>query len=301
MLLGSVVLSWSDGVTTPQSFHARLPDPAIPLSVSFGGHASSELSPSSSALEISGHPLCLYGAICQIITPAPATGVPCLSSQESLGILPPSRIFAGLSLFNPQAGEQNSAARGAFAADQFPVSGPASSRLASGAALQPPVPRVPDPWVFRGNGGRGVKTWLSEGHILEINPHWLGFEMFDSMDLNMTDAPPGPGEMEPQEWRSTFTVGLSTDWQVTRAMAFSAGYRFYNNPMPEDITAGAFPNANQHVLAVGIRVQQGRHSVALVYGLDMLEGATAQITSARQNGNVDEMGHLVSFNYGFSF
>ncbi len=210
-------------------------------------------------------------------------------------------LFSGLSLLRPEFQDEGSSPKPALSATVPRVMDSALVRNRLEEALQSPTPRVPPPWSFRGNGGRGVKTWLSEGHILEINPHWLGFEMFDSMDLNMTDAPPGPGEMEPQEWRSTFTVGLSTDWQVTRAMAFSAGYRFYNNPMPEDITAGAFPNANQHVLAVGIRVQQGRHSVALVYGLDMLEGATAQITSARQNGNVDEMGHLVSFNYGFSF
>ncbi len=176
----------------------------------------------------------------------------------------------------------------------------ASSNL--GVRLRSPEPRVPDPWVFRGNGGKGVKTWLSADHVLEINPHWLNFAMFDSMDLSMTDKPPGPGESEPQEWRSAFTVGLATDWNVTDNVALSAGYRFYENPVPDGIRQGAFPNASQHVVAASISLREGRHSLALIYGLDLMDAASSNgITSARQDGTMNALSHLVSFTYGFSF
>jgi long-subunit fatty acid transport protein len=210
--------------------------------------------------------------------------------------------FSGLSLLDYPTAEQTFEIEPFFSRAQFSTPTRTFDSPSLGAALQHHAAQVPDPWVFQGNGGRGVKTWLSEGHVLEINPHWLHFGMFESMDLSMTDTPPGPGQEEPQEWRSTFTVGLSADWHLTRRLALSAGYRFYNNPMPEGITTGAFPNANQHVIAGGLRLVQGRHSLAMIYGLDLLEGGTsAGITSARQEGSLNELAHLVTLSYGFSF
>ena len=171
-----------------------------------------------------------------------------------------------------------------------------------GPTLSEPVPGIPAPWVFEGNGGMGVKTWLSESHVLEINPHWLDFAMFDSMNMSMTDEAPGPGQSEPEEWRSAFTVGMATDWEIAGNMVLHAGYRFYGNPIPEDIASGAFPNANQHVIACGLSRVQGRHSVSLIYGLDIMDSpANTRISSARQGDNIDSMAHLVSLNYAFSF
>lgn len=170
------------------------------------------------------------------------------------------------------------------------------------AALQRPTPPVPDPWVFEGNDVMGVKTWLSEAHALEINPAWLDFAMFDSMNMSMTDEQPGPGQSEPEEWRSAFTVGMATDWKVSATLVLHAGYRFYSNPIPEDIAAGAFPNANQHVIACGVSRVNGPHSVSLIYGMDMLEApAGGNISSASRGDDIDSLAHLVSLSYAFSF
>jgi long-subunit fatty acid transport protein len=156
--------------------------------------------------------------------------------------------------------------------------------------------------VFKGNGARGVKTWLSPDHVLEINPHWLGFPMFESMDLTMTDRPPGPGQSEPQEWRSAFTVGMSTDWHVSRTWALHAGYRFYDNPIPREIQSGAYPNASQHVLAVGLSLREGSHSLSMIYGADLMDPASGSgISSARHGNNLDPLAHLVSLTYSLSF
>ena len=169
-------------------------------------------------------------------------------------------------------------------------------------ALQSPTPSVPALLAFKGNGGRGVKTQLTEHHVLEINPRWLDFSMFDSMNLCMTEKPPGPGEGEPQLWRSTFTVGVAVDWHLARSLGLHAGYRFYNNPVPADISYGAFPNASQHVVAMAMTLREGPHSVALTYGLDFLVADSgSSITSARQGDDIDPLAHLVSLAYNYSF
>lgn len=218
-------------------------------------------------------------------------------------LLEPPSVFIGLSLLNP-APEEDTVIQREVPAERSGAlhTGTEWKAQVIEAALEFPIPRVPAPWVFKGNGGRGVKTWLSEAHVLEINPRWLNFGMFDSMDLSMTERPPGPGQSEPQEWRSTFTVGLSTDWRFTRAVALHAGYRFYDNPVPSEITSAAFPNASQHVMAVGMSVREGQHSLALIYGLDLMEASVSSgISTARQGQNLDPVAHLVSLTYGFTF
>jgi long-subunit fatty acid transport protein len=122
------------------------------------------------------------------------------------------------------------------------------------------------------------------------------------MDLSTSEHPRGPGVSEPQLWRSTFTVGMGTDWQVSQLLTLHAGYRFYDNPVPDGVTAGAFPNANQHVTAVAMRLQEGPHALALIYGLDFLDAASSSgISSARQGENIESLAHLVSFTYNYAF
>lgn len=213
-----------------------------------------------------------------------------------------SPMFDGLSMFTTGFEEINRPAAEAPAASDYSQKTLRAISPTLRAALQSPVHNIPEPWVFQGNDGEGVKTWLSQAHTLEVNPRWLDFTMFDSMNLSVTEQPPGPGQSEPQEWRGTFTVGLSTDWQLAPAMALHAGYRFYDNPIPDDVGSGAFPNASQHVVAVGMTIREGRHSVSLIYGLDMMNPSTSSgISSARHGDNIDSLAHLASFTYSFSF
>ena len=62
-------------------------------------------------------------------------------------------------------------------------------------SLESPPPQKPIPLRLEGNGGRGAKTSLSEKHVLELNPRWLDFSHFDSMDLSMTAKPLWPGQV----------------------------------------------------------------------------------------------------------
>jgi len=246
-------------------------------------------------------------SLCDLIAPRPhhpeAAGIQICSACEANRLMFQRPLFTGLSMLDraPQAEARTSDPDPASSPE--PAQNPDPGNLSDfRAVLETPLPREHVPWAFVGNGGRGVKTWLSDVHVLEINPLWLNFTCFDSMDLSMTDRPPGPGQREPQEWRSTFTVGLSTDWHLTRATAVHAGYRFYNNPIPDTIPAGAFPNASQHVMAVGLSVRDGRHSLSMIYGLDVLEASgTGEITSVRHGDNIDPLAHLVAMTYRISF
>ena len=88
------------------------------------------------------------------------------------------------------------------------------------------------------------------------------------------NGPVGPGESEPQLWRSAFTVGMGAAWELQPGLALQAGYRFYENPMPTGQASGALLNATQHVIAASLGYRQGAHSLALTYGLDLMATPT---------------------------
>lgn len=148
----------------------------------------------------------------------------------------------------------------------------------------------------------GVKTCIADQATLEINPEWLGFDMFESMKMSIMSDLPEPGDTLSQEWRNSFTVGIASDWHLSPYVALRAGYRFYANPMPDEISHGAYPNADQHVAAVSMNLTRGRHSLSLVYGINLLDPASsAGISNARYGSNIPELNHLVTFSYAFSF
>lgn len=174
------------------------------------------------------------------------------------------------------------------------------ARMASALQVPPSIPR--QFLRFEGNGGNGVMTWLSERQALDINPSWLDFSMFDSMKMDVMNGPVGPGESEPQLWRSAFTVGMGAAWELQPGLALQAGYRFYENPMPTGQASGALLNATQHVIAASLGYRQGAHSLALTYGLDLMATAEgASISSARHGDSLASTAHLVSFVYTFAF
>jgi hypothetical protein len=174
------------------------------------------------------------------------------------------------------------------------------ARLATALETRVPTSRTPLKW--EGNGGNGFKTWVSEQHLLDFNPCWLDFSMFDAMKLDVMEGPVGPGESEPQTWRSAVTVGMGAAWQIHPRLALQAGYRFYENPMPAERKSGALLNATQHVLATGLSYRQGAHSLSLIYGLDLLDAADGgSISSARYGDDLASTAHLVSFLYAFDF
>jgi len=149
--------------------------------------------------------------------------------------------------------------------------------------------------------GYGIE--LTDKIRLETDVEWLQFSNFKSLPLKSAAAqslgiPAGIA----QNWRDTFTVGLSGDWKFAPAWVLRAGYQFYQTPVPDSTFSPTIPDADQNVFTLGLGFHHKRYSVEAAYGLDFYNDRNIRNNqNPAFNGKYNFTVHLFSFSYRYSF
>jgi long-chain fatty acid transport protein len=151
--------------------------------------------------------------------------------------------------------------------------------------------------------GGGYGFQITDDIRLEIDGEWLQFSNFDSLDV---DAGNNnfllPARNFPQRWKDTFTAGIGGDWKFAEDFVLRASYQFYESPVPDETFSPTIPDANQHVLTVGLGYHHRHHSLELAYGLDLYDERTiANGPAYLFNGTYELSVHLFSFSYRYVF
>jgi len=151
------------------------------------------------------------------------------------------------------------------------------------------------------SAGYGIR--LSESVRVEADFEWLQFSRFKSLDLGLgNNAFLVPSTSIAQNWRDTFTAGISADWHFAEHWVLRGGYQFYQTPVPDSTFSPTIPDADQNVLTVGLGYSVKRHHFEVAYGADFY--GARHITNNQNpafNGNYDITVHLFSFSYRFTF
>jgi long-chain fatty acid transport protein len=151
--------------------------------------------------------------------------------------------------------------------------------------------------------GFGYGVRLSDRVRLEANGEWLQWSRFQSLDIDVGNNNfLLPSTSTPQNWNDTFTAGIAGDYRLNDHFMIRGGYQFYESPVPDDTFSPIIPDANQHVITVGVGYSSGHHSVEAAYGLDLYE--KREITTASNpdfNGNYEWTVHLFSLSYRYAF
>ncbi len=149
--------------------------------------------------------------------------------------------------------------------------------------------------------GYGIK--LSDALRLEADFEWIQFSRFKSLNLGVgNNAFLLPSTSIPQNWRDTFTAGVSADWHFAANWVLRGGYQFYQSPVPDSTFSPTIPDADQNVITIGIGYVNGHHSLEAAYGADFYN--SRHITNNQNpalNGNYDITVHLFSVAYRFTF
>ena len=155
--------------------------------------------------------------------------------------------------------------------------------------------------------GIGYGIALTETISLETDFEWLDFSRYKSSDLNAGNDPvlfatAGKSTSTPQNWRNNFASGVGADWKFAEHWVFRAGYQFFENPMRNSTFSPTTPDANQHVVTLGIG-WKGRHSsLEVAYALDLYyDRHIANDQQPGFDGAYGFNGHMLSLAYKFSF
>lgn len=146
---------------------------------------------------------------------------------------------------------------------------------------------------------------VTEQLTVQTDFEWIQFSRFQTLPIRVA-TPPGvtlPGLSDiPQNWKDTFTAGITGEWKFNDAWRLRGGYQYFKTPVPDYTMSPMIPDSNQHVATVGVGWRTGHHRLDLSYAHVFYENRN--ITS-NQNpfylGRYEMSVHLISAGYGYSF
>ena len=149
--------------------------------------------------------------------------------------------------------------------------------------------------------GYGIQ--VSEKVRLETDFEWLQFSRFKSLNVDFAnDNVLFPSRENRMDWKNSFTIGLGMDWKFAPNWVMRGGYQYYQTPISDYTYTPAIPDANEHVLTVGLGYHYKKSSFEIAYGLPFF--LDRQINN-NQNlaflGTYQETVQFFSFQYQLSF
>jgi long-chain fatty acid transport protein len=158
--------------------------------------------------------------------------------------------------------------------------------------------------------GYGIK--LSDTVRVGADIEWVQWSCYETLVLDgannnpILNAPGSPNPMGPavvrQDWDDSWTAGAGADWKTTPDLTLRAGYIYLESPVPDDTFSPTIPDADRHVVSVGLGYARAHQQVDLAYGYSIFpEREIRSNTNPAYNGEYDTSSHLFSVSYGYSF
>ena len=147
--------------------------------------------------------------------------------------------------------------------------------------------------------GAGYGIELTDSIRVEANLEWLEWSVNDTQTA---DLGANGSDSASQDWENTFTVGVGGDWRFADGWVARAGYAFIESPIPDETIAPILPDADRHVLSLGIGYTFKRHTIDLAYAFSIYdERDNSGNPGAAYPGTYDIDSNLVGMTYSVVF
>ena len=92
------------------------------------------------------------------------------------------------------------------------------------------------------------------------------------------------------------------DWKATPDVTLRAVYIYLQSPVPDETFSPTIPDADRHVVSVGLGYAHANHRVDLAYGYSIIPDREIRSNlNPAYNGDYETSSHLMSLSYGYSF
>lgn len=147
--------------------------------------------------------------------------------------------------------------------------------------------------------GVGYGVELTDTIKMEASLEWLEWSVNKTLKADL--GANGPMNV-PQKWDDTFTVAVGGDWQFAENWVVRAGYAFIETPIPDKTIAPSLPDADRHVLSIGLGYTVGGHSLDVAYAYSIYDDREVDNNQSPSfNGDYDIDSDLVGLTYSYSF
>jgi long-chain fatty acid transport protein len=138
---------------------------------------------------------------------------------------------------------------------------------------------------------------------VEADVEWIEFSSYDDLPLDVGAA----GALLPttsirEDWEDSWTFSLGADWQFSKEFVFRAGYAFIQSPIPDDTFSPLLPDADRHVLSLGLGYERKGHSLDLAYAFTLFDDRDISGNdNPAYDGTYEITSALAGISYSFSF
>lgn len=156
---------------------------------------------------------------------------------------------------------------------------------------------------FPSTAAVGYGIQLTDRLHLGADVEWLEFSTFDSLPLDIgQNNPLLPAPAIPQNWKDTWTYGVSAEYALDDAWALRGGYKHMETPIPSGTLSPTLPDADRHLLTAGVGYKRGAQRFDVAYSYSIFDDRTVSGSpDPAMNAKYELSSHLIAATYGIRF
>jgi len=149
--------------------------------------------------------------------------------------------------------------------------------------------------------GYGIS--LSDKLKIGADVEWIQASRNDTMpvDLGRNQVLILPQTEVVNDWEDNWGCGVGCSYEMNENVALRGSYKFMQTPIPDATYSPAYPDNDRHIVAVGIGLKQGAHSLDLAYALSFISDRDVANSQNAPAGTYDFASQIAGVSYVFSF
>ena len=145
--------------------------------------------------------------------------------------------------------------------------------------------------------GAGYGIQLTDDIQVEALLEWIEWSVNDVQTATVS----GLGTFElVNNWEDTITAAIGGSWDFAEGWVLRTGYSFIETPIPDSTMAPTLPDANRHIIGLGLGYTIAGHTVDLSYAHTIYEDKISPAGSPYP-GSYEIDSNLVGVTYSYSF
>jgi len=137
---------------------------------------------------------------------------------------------------------------------------------------------------------------------LEVGARWEEWSCYEELAFEFDQPVAGnKTKVDEKNWKNVMSYAIGAKYDLNDTFAILGGYRFDNNPVPDDTFEPAIPASDKHCVSVGINKRFGNLVAGVIYYYEKYESRKKDIEGETANGEYNTEAHVVGVSVSYEF
>jgi long-chain fatty acid transport protein len=143
--------------------------------------------------------------------------------------------------------------------------------------------------------------------IVELGVRWEGWSCYEELAFEFNQPVVGSKtKVYEKDWKNVMSYSIGARYNLNNTFAILGGYRFDNNPVPNDTFEPAIPASDKHCVSLGVTKRFGSLVAGVIYYYEKYESRKKDNTlgadlGGTANGEYNTEAHVVGVSVSYEF